>query len=191
MPEGECKPRPAPPAAAPADGKSRDEFLARLFRDHYRDLCARLRRLYGGGPPDPEDVAQTAFEKISQIEDLSRIEHPRAFLFRAAVNHGLNSLDRIKVARRFAQRELAAANAPIVEENTPEDVLSMRQRLESARKAFAVLTAKQKEIVIRSRLKGETYAEIQQATGWSQADISRQMTAALSAMQAAVDSDNE
>lgn len=161
----------------------RDAVLSRMYRAHFRELCLRLRWLYKGGPPDPEDLAQTAFEKLSEIDDLSRIENPRAFLFRTAVNLGLNSVQRIRVARRFAERELAAANTPLVEENSPEDVYSLKQRLERTQAAFGALTAKQKEIVTRSRILGQTYAEIQAATGWSQADISRQLKAAICAMQ--------
>ena len=179
---------PAPPVGtahaessrpAPFD---RDALLTRLYRDHYGQLCARLRRLFGNGPPDPEDAAQMAFTKLSEIPDLSHIQQPRAFLFRTAINLSLNAIDRIRVARRFAERELSAANAPIVEENTPEDVFSMRQRLERTQSAFARLTDKQKEILIRSRIKGETYADITRATGWSQTDISRQLKAALKAI---------
>lgn len=167
----------------------RDRLLSRLYRDHYRALCLRLRQLYGSGPPEPEDVAQSAFQKLSEIGDLTRIEHPRAFLFRTAINLGLNAISRQSVARRFAERELAGANMPVVEENTPEDVYYMRQRMKRTQTAFAVLTQKQKEIVVRSRLKGETYAEIQKATGWSQADISRQMKLALQAMLSAMDNE--
>ena len=157
----------------------REVVLTRLYRDHYGELCARLRRLFGNGPPEPEDAAQMAFAKLSEISDLSHIQQPRAFLFRTAINLSLNAIDRIRVARRFAERELSATNAPIVEENTPEDVFSMRQRLERTQRAFTRLTDKQKEILIRSRIKGETYAEITRATGWSQTDISRQLKAAL------------
>lgn len=181
----------SPSDAAGPDGTDRDALLTRLYRDHYRELCARLRRLFGAGPPEPEDAAQMAFAKLSAIEDLSRIEHPRAFLFRTAVNLSLNAIDRVRVARRFAEKELSAANTPIVEENTPEDVFSMRQRLEHTQAAFARLTEKQKEIVIRSRIRGETYAEISRATGWSQADISRQLKAALSAMLDAINNDRK
>jgi RNA polymerase sigma factor (sigma-70 family) len=161
----------------------RDAMLSRIYRAHFRELCLRLRWVYKGGPPDPEDLAQTAFEKLSEFKDLSRIENPRAFLFRTAVNIGLNAIERNRVARRFAERELAAANTPVLEENTPEDVYSLKQRLERTQAAFGSLTAKQKEIVTRSRILGQTYEEIQAETGWSQADISRQLNAALNAMQ--------
>jgi RNA polymerase sigma-70 factor (ECF subfamily) len=165
--------------------------LERLYRQHWRDICRRLRRIYGNGPPEPEDLAQAAFEKFAQLEDHERILHPRAFLIRIATNLGLNAIDRIRTARRFVERELVEACEPVVEENTPEDVYSLRERMALVEKAMSRLTDKQKEILVRSRFRGETYAQIGEETGWSQADISRQLNAALAILQQAMASGEE
>ncbi len=187
------------PDPVPSDGQASDtasgnagpkmvvpaqsSFMDQFYRQHWRDLCRHLRRIYGDGPPEPEDLAQAAFEKFAQIEDHDRIRHPRAFLFRTAVNLGLNAIDRIRTARRFVERELIEISAPVLEENTPEDVYSIQERLNLIARAMEKLTAKQKEILVRSRFRGETYAQIAEETGWSQADISRQLNAALKTLQ--------
>jgi len=179
---------PTPPSPAQIDAPPRTSRLSveDLYRQHWRDLCRRLRRIHGDGPPEPEDLAQAAFEKFATLEDHDRIQHPRAFLFRIAVNLGLNAVERIRVARRFVERELVEADEAVLEENSPEDVYSARERLAVVERAMEQLTMKQKEILVRSRFRGETYAQIGQATGWSQADISRQLNAALAALQRAI-----
>jgi len=186
---------PAHTSAHPEpEGRQRPDetlLLNRLYREHAKRISQQVRQVFGDGPPEPEDLVQTAFAKLAELGNLSDIQHPRAFIYRMAVNLGLNSIDRYKVARRFAERELKAANAPIVDETTPEAVYTMRQRLTRARTAFASLTDKQKTIVTRVRFHGETYAQISQDTGWSPADISRQMKAALIAMQAAAEWEDE
>ncbi len=67
----------------------------------------------------------------------------------------------------------------------PEQLTAKADQLKQLDGAMALLSDKQKDILIRSRLKGQTYAEIASATGWSQADICRQLYAALSALQQA------
>ncbi|MEL6363703.1 MAG: sigma-70 family RNA polymerase sigma factor [Pseudomonadota bacterium] len=153
-------------------------------------LTARLRRVYGDGPPEPEDLAQAAVEKLAG-RATGDIENVDAYLFRTAVNMGLNQIERARVARRYAEFVLTGAHAPVVEETTPEDVYSGRERLERLKRALNTLTPKQRTIVARSRLRGETYAEIRAATGWSEADISRQLKAALARLQDELDPDPE
>lgn len=157
-----------------------------ITRQLLERLTARLRRVYGDGPPEPEDLAQAAAEKLArrQLDDIDNVD---AYLFRAAVNIGLNQIERARVARRYAEFVLTGDHVPIVEETTPEDVYSGRERLERLKRALNTLTPKQKTIVARSRLRGETYAEIRAATGWSEADISRQLKAALTRLQDELD----
>lgn len=187
-PPAEPSSRPAEDAPGSHERAAADRaLLAQLYQDHARHISQKVRRVFGAGPPEPEDLVQTAFAKLAELRNLAEIQYPKAFIYRTAINMGLNSIDRVRVARRFAERELKAANAPIVDETTPEAVYTMKQRLTRTQKAFAALSEKQKEIIIRVRFRGETYTQVSQATGWSRADISRQMKAALIAMQLAAE----
>ena len=157
-----------------------------LYKAHFRELCANVRKVFGAGPPEAEDLVQEAFAKFSAIENHSKIQHPRAFIYRTAINLGLNSIKRIKTARRFIEEALREVGEPILEENSPEDVYSYKERLGLSSDAIKTLTPKQREILVRSRLRGQTYAEISAETGWSQADISRQLNAAIAQLQDAL-----
>ena len=136
---------------------------------------------------DSEDLIQEAFTKLAELDSPSDIRFPRAFLLRIAINLGLNHKKRIKTAQKFIDNALAEVDEPILEQGGPEDVYTMSQRVELTQRAFDKLSPKQKEIIERSRLKGETYAEISSHTGWSKADISRQLNEALALLQQAID----
>ena len=169
------------------DGVDRARFLTHLFRQHYGELVGRLRKIHGAGPPDPEDVAQAAFSKLAALPDLGRIRSPRAFLFRTAINLGLNSNDKIRRGRNFVKSQIDGNFSPDVEEISPETVLMGKQDLERVARAIRQLSPKQKEILLRSRFRGQTYAEIKQDTGWSEADISRQLSKVMALLQSELD----
>lgn len=161
----------------------RTRFLNHLFRDHYGELVGRLRKVFGAGPPEPEDVAQAAFSKLAGLENLTHIRSPRAFLFRTAINIGLNSNDKIRRGRTFVKSQIDGKSHPDVEEISPETVLMGKQDLERVAGAIRQLSPKQKEILFRNRFRGQTYAEIKKDTGWSEADISRQLGKIMALLQ--------
>ena len=70
-----------PPAAL-----SEPSVLRSLYDRYAGELACNLRKAFGNGPPDPEDIAQDAFRKLAEIDDLSDIKHPRALLWRVARN---------------------------------------------------------------------------------------------------------
>lgn len=168
----------------------RHRFVQRLYNDHFRDLVRWLARRYGAGPPEPEDIAQTAFTRIAALEDVEYIRNPRAFLFTTAVNEALTRLRWIKRLRTFVEAELHEVGEE-VEEITPERIYSSRNRLEAVLASAASLTDKQRELIRRSRLLGQTYADISADTGWSAADISRQLTVAMNTLVAALEAYDE
>src|SRR5690242_5843682 len=85
------------PAVTARPRKDGAGFVEELYRNHFANLCRTLRRIYGNGPPEPEDLAQQAFEKITSLRSLDYVENPRAFLFKVAINLGVKSLRRVKL----------------------------------------------------------------------------------------------
>ena len=164
----------------------RGRFLTALFRNYETELIAKLRRVYGNGPPDPEDIAQSAFSQMASMRVHDHIEDPKAFLFKIALNIGRRATGRIAATRKLISQELKNV-APQLEEITPERLYESKERLAAMNQAIERLTPKQRDILIRSRMKGETYAEISAATGWSLAAISRQLNAALAQLAAVCD----
>jgi len=165
--------------------------VAWLYRDYRSELVERLRRIFGAGPPEPEDLAQEAFAKFASMTRYHDAEHPKALVYRMALNIGFNASKRISVARRYIEAALREADAEPLEEMSPEDVYTSRERLTSLVKATAKLSDKQREILARSRIQGETYAEISEATGWSSSDISRQLQSAMVILLSELDDGDE
>jgi iron complex outermembrane receptor protein len=65
---------------APADP------LAALYLRYRRDIVEFVRRKFGPGPPEPEDVAQAVFLQLASHGDASLIQNPRSFLLKSAQN---------------------------------------------------------------------------------------------------------
>ncbi len=157
-----------------------------LYRLHWKDLCDWLRWRYGAGPPEPEDIAQAAFLKMAEVKDRGFIENPRAYLFTIAANTALMGLRWFTRTQQFVDREMAALGQDL-EELSPERIHADHERLTVALLQLEGLTDKQRDILLRNRIGGQTYQQISAETGWSIADISRQLTSALSTLRQAMD----
>ena len=170
------------PSGATETDPARRRHIDRLYREHWRPLCARLRRVFGNGPPDPEDLAQTAFQKLIEQDGLATIRNPGGFLFTVAINKGRDGQRHIARTERLLRDEGILLRQDELDQITPLNVFETRQALSATAAAIGRLTPKQREILTRSRLRGETFDTIRAATGWSKADISRQLAAAMKAL---------
>ncbi|MEI8649320.1 sigma factor-like helix-turn-helix DNA-binding protein [Paraglaciecola sp. Hal342] len=66
---------------------------------------------------------------------------------------------------------------------SPETILQAEQRIAAIQKGTEQLSEKQREILMRARIKGQTYTQISTDTGWSVADICRQLNAAMALLE--------
>ncbi|MEM8572896.1 MAG: sigma factor, partial [Pseudomonadota bacterium] len=76
------------PVSPPEEAQSP---ISVLYQEYAAELAEGLRKRFGNGPPDPDDVAQEAFQKVLERGDLSTIKNLRAFLWRTARNLILSS----------------------------------------------------------------------------------------------------
>ncbi len=152
--------------------------IDKLYRSHWNDLCGWLRKRYGAGPPDPEDVAQLAFEKISHLPELKSIRNLRSYLFTVAARVFIDEKRGRAVLDKYVDQQLKLHGVE-VEEITPERVYSAREDFQAILDDLKGFSPKHREIVLRHRVLGQTYDEISEATGWSPAAISRCLKAAM------------
>lgn len=161
------------------------QYIDKLYRDHGKELNRLVRRIFGMGPPDPEDLVQEAFSNVLSKQNIQDIKHPKAYIVRSAVNLGLNYQAKHRnQVQDFVDNALERVDESISAEGTPEDLLSLDKRVQSITRAMDALSEKQRELVIRNRVHGETYQQIKQNTGWSLADISRQLNEAIDLLAA-------
>jgi len=165
------------PGAGPSDTR-----LDVLYRDHFTELCANIRKSFGAGPPEPEDAVQSAFAKFASLENPEKIRDARAYLYIAARNVVLDHKRTAKVANAYIAEQIALDHELKLEGITLERVVVSRQRFNTLVAAMRTLPRKQQVILAMSRLEGKSYSEIRKETGWSAGDISRNMTAGISAL---------
>lgn len=141
----------------------------RAYAQDWSDLCAFLRARFGGGPPDPEDVAQQAFIKLGERPSDRALESPRAFVFRVGINLCLDG-------RRSRQRtaRLLDVSAPALEPDAPPDVervLIARDDLKLLEKVVTGLPDRHRRYLAASRIEGLSFAEIARREGVSEAVV--------------------
>ena len=174
----------APDVTSAATHKTR--FVEDLYKSCWKELCTWLRGRYGAGPPEPEDIAQSAFEHIAALDRVDHIQNPRAYLYTVASRAALMGVRWLIRNRKFIPAELSERDME-VEKITPERLYMDKERFDRMLDRFDRLTDKQKEIITRSRIQGQTYQQISAETGWSLQTISRHLRAALQFLRTSVD----
>lgn len=133
-------------------------FLEEFYRLHQGELCAYVRRKFGNGPPEPEDVVQAAFLRFAATPNCGEIPNPEAYLKLTARNLVIDA------HRRNGTAATAARHVRIVEENnhdpSAEDVYSSKQELERLAVIVAELKPKERAAFLLHRIDGLGYAEI-------------------------------
>lgn len=182
--------RPGAASLTTREGGGRREdsrgYLKEFYRFYHAPLVAWLRKRFGPGPPYPEDIAQTAFAKLIASNASEKADHIAAYLYAIAANAARDEIDWIRRTDRFIEHELREAGENL-EEITPERVYSGKLEVDRLAQSMEQLSSKQREIVQRSRVQGQSYAQIAAETGWSMADISRQLTSALIFLRSRLD----
>jgi len=154
------------------------------YAQDWSDLCAFLRARFGGGPPDPEDVAQQAFLKLGERPSDRALESPRAFVFRVAINLALDG-------RRSRQRtaRLLDVSAPALEPDEAPDVeraLIARDDLKLLEKVVAGLPERHRRYLAANRIEGLSFAEIGRREGVSEALVRKTIDEAAAVCQRAL-----
>lgn len=153
-----------------------------LFRNHWLDVCRLLHKNYGSGPPEPEDVAQEAFSQFAQMKNITEVQNPKAYIIKIAVNITLKSMGKLRKIRELITQQLHLDEDQL-NEICPEIILQGEQRMAAMQNGIKKLSAKQRDILMYVRIKGQTYAQISIQTGWSLADICRQLNEAMAILE--------
>ncbi len=167
-------------------------WLATLYDAHRASLCAHLRRKYGEGPPEPEDVVQQAFARIAKLDWplLQAITHPKAFLFRTA-EHVLIDEKRREITRR---RHAIETRAGIFIDHgcdlNPENVLVKRDELALIERTIRAMPERRRVCFLMHRMDELSCAEIARRLGISGTAVRGHVERALADIEAAVDEHN-
>ncbi|MEM9054458.1 MAG: RNA polymerase sigma factor [Pseudomonadota bacterium] len=146
-------------SAAPSSEDAQHDMEA-LYRTHAKDLSSSLRKAFGDGPPDPDDIAQQAFQKLIERERLSDIRNLKGFLWRTARNLVLNA-KRSRSTRAKYDFEIEQLYFPSRGGNSsPEAVLSAKEELRAINAALRAMPEKRRRAFILHRVEGLSVSEV-------------------------------
>jgi RNA polymerase sigma-70 factor (ECF subfamily) len=153
-------------------------LIAALYRDHASALRRYLLRRFGPGPPEPEDLIQAAFFKLSQQEDLPGLRDPRGFLYAIACNLAIDGHRRL-AHRGQVQGDMARLDTVTLSDPTPERVLLDREQLLILEEALKRMPAMRRRIFLLARVEGRPTREIAKAFGLSENAVHKHVSRAL------------
>lgn len=153
-------------------------MFARFVRD--------LRAAFGSGPPDPEDVAQSAFEKMLSHRRLSDIRDLEGYLWRVAQNVIVSE----RRSRHAAEaRDRAYSDSFFAGDGyllTPERVLASREQLDVASEALAKMPDQRRRAFELVRIEGLSHGAAASKLGISRPAVTKHVTRATTDLYSAL-----
>ncbi|MEM9386755.1 MAG: sigma-70 family RNA polymerase sigma factor [Pseudomonadota bacterium] len=143
--------------------------LGALHRDHFAALTQYLRRQFGPGPPEPDDIAQQAFQQLAEYPKLESIRDLRAFLWRTARNLVLSEKRNAAVRGRHDQALGHWHTAGQGSDSSPERVLLVEEQVRAIDQALQAMPERRRTAFVWHRVDGLTATEIARRFGITRA----------------------
>lgn len=154
--------------------------LSELYQEHWTFLCKLLTARFGSGPPEPRDIAQEAFIKLSdKLQDGEQIHNPRSFLAKTAQNLVIDYHRSPKNRAPSDSELIAAEREESTDVSSPETVLLSRETLGTVADVLMRLSERDRSFVLMNRLEGLSYTEIARRAGMSRSGVQLIITQAL------------
>jgi RNA polymerase sigma-70 factor (ECF subfamily) len=161
----------------------RDSGIDVLYARHWTEICHYIRRQFGVGPPDPEDVAQETFIKFASLGNREAIDNPRAYLYRTAHNLLIDERRRLTLRNKITG-DIEALS--VGDDRTPERVLVGKERLDVLTRTLLAMPDERRRSFLLNRLHGLSAAAISRKTGYSDSAVKKHIGLALSELEAAL-----
>lgn len=159
--------------------------LEHLYSRYSGEILRFVTHRFGNGPPDPEDVVQTIFERYAAAAKREPVRNIRAFLYRSARNFVVDE------RRRQAVRSEHAADVRSTAEQSDdldaERVLDSQQRWAAIEAAISQLDVRSREMLLMNRIYGLSCAEIARRKACSPTLVKSIIARALVACHQALD----
>lgn len=155
--------------------------ISDLFATYSSKVKGFLLLKYGVGD-EAEDIVQEAFQNILNIDDVSSIQNPQAYLFRAASNLALNRI------RRNSTEESYLGTLSQDEPVSPLLIsqLTANADLQRVSEVIDSLSEKDRQTFMLSRYDGKSYKTIALELGVTVSTVEKRMIKVLSLLRDAV-----
>lgn len=152
---------------------TRRNLVNDLYSRYWGELCLYINKTFGAGPPEPEDVVQSAFAKFSTLETPQDIENPRAFLYRMAYNIAIDQRRGSERHERLLRLAPSFLDEEITDDRSPERVLLGNEELRVLEDVIMTLSERDRTFFLLNRLEGVSFAEIARRTNMSASNVRR------------------
>ena len=153
--------------------------IATLYEDYAAQLSATLRKMYGDGPPDPDDIAQAAFEKVLKRGDTGSIRNLKAYLWSTARNLLRKEVCSKDVRDRYAFDIEQIYFASKGDDRTPERVIEAKQQLKAINDLLRHMPERRRQALILHRIDGLSVAEVGRRMGIGRTAAAKHVARAL------------
>jgi RNA polymerase sigma-70 factor (ECF subfamily) len=151
-----------------------------IYTKYRQELCNFIQGKFGSGPPDPEDVAQSALLKFSELDNNDCVQNIRAFLFTTARNL---VIDYHRSPKNYSptqgQIDSHEKNHDFSDVDNPEHVYLEREKAKVVEAVLLSLPERDRKFVLMNRVDGLTYTEIAKQAGMSRSGVQKIITQAL------------
>lgn len=145
---------------------------------YWEELLGYIRRRFGAGPPDPEEVVQTAFVKILSRGDIDEIENPRAFLYTTAYNTAIDMIRSQNRLNQYKRANIEGQDNFNGHDITPERVLLSKEDFRMALDTINGMPDIERNTLVLYRIHGLTLVEIAARLGKSKTSVIRYLASA-------------
>lgn len=147
--------------------------LSQIYTRYFQSLVSGLRQRYGNGPPDPNDIAQQAFEKLCALNGKQTIDKPESFLWICARNL-LMSEKRAERTRTTHSEEVESHYYHCeFSSQEPERIYLAEQHLAIVQKTLSDMPTRRRELFLLNRVHGYTPEKAGAALGVSRSSAVR------------------
>jgi RNA polymerase sigma factor (sigma-70 family) len=164
-----------PTAEESAGSPDRAAEVSRLFREHNRALvlflASRLKDIQAA-----REVAQEAYVRVLELENLSAVGFLRSYLFKVAGNL---AIDRIRQQQSRARLDRISDFDDFLDTLPPERTVIAREELAFLGQVVGELPAKYQQAFRLHRLEDQPFEEIARQMGLKERMVRRYVTNAL------------
>lgn len=154
-----------------------NRLLTKMFREHEAALRHYLMGKVGSAE-EAEDIAQEAFLKLHLMDDANDIKHPRAFLFRVAVNVLIDHIRRRR--SRISELQIAAEIEGMpADDPSAESKIRSREFQSAFKRAIQELPPRRRQVIVMHKILQKSYGEIAEELGITRSMVEQHMTRAL------------
>lgn len=165
--------------------------LDALYESYAPQLSDAVRRTFGDGPPDPDDVTQQAFQKLIERGDYGSISNLKGFIWRTARNIVLSAKRSVTTRSKY-DFEIEQIYFAIKDcETTPERILLVREQLELIEKVLLAMPDKTRRAITLHRVEGLSMAEIGRRLGMRRQSVAQHIAKGIAELDVAFVTEGE